>query len=70
MIVALKDGTKISGSYDSASFASSAPAEEQLYLEEAWVLNDDGGFDRRRESTAGSIILSNEIVTVELFSKS
>ena len=70
VIVTLKDGTKIAGSYDSESFSSSAPAEEQLYLEEAWVLNDDGGFERPRKSTAGIIILSNEIVTVELFSKS
>ena len=66
-IVTLKDGKKIAGRYDSASFASSAPAAEQLYLEENWVLNDDGGFDRPRTETAGILILSSEIVTVEFF---
>lgn len=67
VIVTLKDGKKISGRYDSASFASSAPAAEQLYLEENWVLNDDGGFDRPRTETAGILILSSDIVTVEFF---
>lgn len=69
VIVTLKDGTKIAGCYDSNSFSSSAPAEEQLFLEEAWVVNDDGGFERPRESTKGIIILSSEMVSVELFSK-
>ena len=57
----------IAGRYDSVSFASSAPATEQLYLEENWVLNDDGGFERPRTATAGILILSSEIVTVEFF---
>ncbi len=69
IIVTLKDGTKIAGSYDCNSFASSAPAEEQLFLEEAWVLNDDGGFERPRNSTKGIIILSGEMASIELFSK-
>ncbi len=67
VIVALKDGKQLGGRYDSASFASSAPAPEQIYLEEAWVLNSDGGFDRPRSETAGILILSSEILTVEFF---
>lgn len=69
VIVNLKNGTKIAGKYDSNSFVSSAPAEEQLYLEEHWVLNEDGGFERPRETTEGVIILSDEILYVELFKK-
>lgn len=67
VIITLKDNKKIAGLYGSGSFASSAPEPEQLYLEENWVLNDDGGFDRPRTGTAGIIILSSEIVTVEFF---
>lgn len=67
VIVTLKDGKQFAGKYDAASFASSAPAPEQLYLEEAWVLNTDGGFERQRNETAGIIILSSEIITVEFF---
>ena len=49
------------------SFASSSPAPEQLYLEEAWVINNDGGFERPRKDSAGIIIMGTEIVDVELF---
>jgi len=67
MIVTFKDGNKIAGRYDSKSFASAAPAAEQLYIEEAWVLNDDGGFERPRSDTAGILALGSEIATVEIF---
>jgi hypothetical protein len=67
VIVTLKDGSKIAGKYAGKSFSSSNPAKEQLYLEEAWELNDDGGFERSRNNTAGVIILADEVSTVELF---
>ena len=69
VIVTLKDGKKIAGSYDSKSFSSSAPAIDQIYLEETWVLNADGGFERPREETSGILIVSNEMVSVEFFNK-
>lgn len=67
VIATLADGRKVAGKYDQRSFASSAPAPEQIYLEEAWVLSDGGGFERPRVGTAGIIILAKEIVTLELF---
>lgn len=67
IIVTLKDGKQFAGRFDSKSFASSAPAVEQLYLEETWNLNIDGGFERPRNETAGILILSAEILTVEFF---
>ncbi len=63
----LKDGSRIGGLYDSRSFASSAPAPEQLYLQETWELNADGGFERPRVDSAGILILASNIVTVEFF---
>lgn len=66
-IITLKDGRRIGGRYDSKSFVSSAPHAEQVFLEEAWVLNADGGFERPRDGTAGIIVLGSEIVTVEFF---
>ncbi len=67
VIVTLKDGEKIAGLYGDESFSSTAPAPEQLYLQEAWHLNKDGGFDRARNATAGVIILESAVRTVELF---
>ena len=64
--VTLKDGTVIAGRYGDKSFASSAPAPEQIYLEQTWVLNNNGGFERAKNDTAGVLILSSEISYVEL----
>ncbi len=67
IIVTLTDGKQIAGRYDTSSFASSSPAPEQLYLEEAWTINDDGGFERKRTKTAGIMILAPDIATIEFF---
>tara|TARA_R110001599_G_C12043752_1_gene641422 strand:+ start:73 stop:657 length:585 start_codon:yes stop_codon:yes gene_type:complete len=64
--VTLKDGTIIAGLYADKSFASSAPAQEQIYLEETWIVNEKGGFERAKNNTAGVIILSSEISYIEL----
>ncbi len=67
VVVTLKDQKKIAGRYDSASFTSSYPLPEQIYLQEAWELNADGGFERVRNESAGIIVLASEIESVELF---
>lgn len=67
IIVSLKDGQKVAGKFGPNSFASSAPSEEQLYLEEEWILNEEGGFERQAEQSAGVIILSSEIRSVEFY---
>ncbi len=64
--VTLKDGTKLAGPYTEKSFASSAPAEEQIYLEESWVINSEGGLERPKEMSEGVIIMPSEISYVEL----
>lgn len=65
--IKLKDGTIIGGAYSEGSFASSSPEPMQLYLNEHWVMNADEGFERPINSTAGILILSSDIVTVEFF---
>lgn len=67
IIATLKDGRQVAGRFGSESFATAAPSSEQLYLEEAWVLNDVGGFERPRIDTAGILVLGSEVATVELF---
>ena len=67
LIVHLKDGRKIGGKFDYKSFASSNPAEEQIYLEELWKLDNDGKFLEPVERTKGIIILSAEILSIEFF---
>lgn len=67
IIVTLKGGRRIGGLYSSKSFTSSSPSIEQIYLEEAWVINSKSGFDRKRVNSKGIMVLSPEIVTVEFF---
>lgn len=63
--VTLQDKTVIGGLYGGNSFTSSAPAEEQIYLEETWVLNDKGGFVRRKNDTGGVLIIGKDISFIE-----
>lgn len=67
VVATLNDGRRIGGYYGPESFASNNPEPEQIYLQESWVLNDAGGFERVRVNTAGIIILGKEIATLELF---
>lgn len=66
VIITFKDGKQIAGRYDDRSFSSASPASEQLYLQETWVQNADGGFERPRTNTAGILVLGSEIRAVEL----
>lgn len=67
VVVRLKDGSKIGGRYDSDSFSSSAPAQEQIFLQESWHVNEDGGLEAIKSSTAGVLILAADIVSIEFF---
>lgn len=67
VIVTMKDGKKLGGKYGYNSFSSSGTTREQIYFEETWVLNADDGFDRPRETTAGTLIVSSDIVSIEFF---
>jgi hypothetical protein len=67
IIVHLKDGRRIGGRFGRRSVASSAPAEEQLYLEEVWELDVHGAFLRAVDRSAGILISAPDIQAVELF---
>ena len=67
ILVHLKNGEKIGGRFGLGSFASSNPADEQIYLEEIWVLDDDDRFVVPVEDSRGIIIMNNEIRAVEFF---
>jgi len=67
VIVHLRDGRRIGGKYDKKSFASSYPAEEQIYLEEIWELDDKGAFKKPVNRSNGIIILGKDISLVEFF---
>ena len=66
VIINLKDGRKIGGVYGPNSFASSFPAEEQIFLEQAWKLNEKGAFLEADPRTRGIIVFGRDMVSIEL----
>lgn len=66
VIVQMKTGRKVAGLYGGDSFASSAPNPRELFLQEAWLLNDDGGFERVVNESAG-VIVCGEVESIEVF---
>lgn len=67
IIVHLRNGVRIGGRFDTKSFASSNPADEQIYLEEVWNLDDEGRFIGKVERSRGIIVMQEEIRAVEFF---
>ncbi len=65
IIITLKDGRKIGGKYDNKSFSSSYPAEEQIYLEEVWQLNEDGKFLNAIDGSKGILMSGSDILAIE-----
>jgi hypothetical protein len=68
VIVTFKSGEKIAGIYGPHSFSSSHPRKEQIYLQKVWTLAKDGTFAAEDPKSKGVIILSDEVLTIELFS--
>lgn len=61
IVIHLKNGQKVGGKYAGKSFAASAPAEEQIFLEESWVVSEQGVLDRPMKQSAGILVMASEI---------
>lgn len=66
LIITLKDGAILGGRYTKGSFTTSYPEEPQIYISEQWLVDGDG-FISKVNTTAGIMILSKDIKTVEFF---
>lgn len=62
----LKDGERVAGLFSTRSFASPYPQPEDLFLEEAWRLSEDGSFVEPISGTAGLLVPREGIELVEL----
>jgi hypothetical protein len=68
VIVHLKDQRRIGGLYGGRSFASHSPAAPEIYLEQVWYVDENGGFTGKVvESTAGILIMGKDILALEFF---
>jgi len=67
VIITLQDGRRIGGAFKPPAFASSFPADEQIYLSEAWVIDEEGGFGRRVAGSLGLLMDADDILLMEFF---
>ena len=67
IVVKMNNGKQLGGSYGANSFASSYPNEEQIYIDEEWIINDDGGFERAVEQSAGIIIFLKDAESIMFY---
>ncbi len=67
VIVNLKNGRKIAGKYGLNSYSSVFPHSNEIYLEEEWELNKNGGFKKIVKQSSGILITENEISTIEFY---
>lgn len=65
VIVKLRSGELIGGYYGSQSRASVYPCAESLYIEQVWIMDEKKVFLKKRSRSAGMLILTNTIETVE-----
>lgn len=68
VIVHLKDQRRIGGLYGKKSIASHSPAPPEIYLEEVWYVDENGGLTGAMvNSTAGILIMGSDILALEFF---
>jgi Family of unknown function (DUF6338) len=67
VVAKLKSGGVVAGLYGSKSWASSAPAEQDIYLEKLCSLSPDGKMEKVRDGSLGGIIRMDEVEVLELF---
>lgn len=69
VIVTLRDtaGSRVLGKYGMHSAASSDSSRHDLYLQQVWVADADGWFDKPSEASKGIWIAGDEIRSVEFY---
>jgi hypothetical protein len=69
VLARLADGTRYAGIMGKGSFASSATAERDLYIEEVWVIKKDGPWTPM-EPKRSVLLCGKDIKWVEIFNRS
>lgn len=63
--VRFADGTWLGGWYGSRSFASSHPEPHELFVEEGWVVDEDGAFTGRVHAPGGMVVRCGDAIAVD-----
>jgi Family of unknown function (DUF6338) len=65
LLVHLKNGKKIGGYYGGESYVSSYPDEPDLYLEQAWRVDEHGRLEGKVEGTLGFYVKQEDCELIE-----
>lgn len=65
--IILSDNTVICGVYGSKSFTSSFPHEEDIFLEQLWIKDEDDWFDKINPVSQGVLISRKDIKRIEFY---
>ena len=68
IMVTMSDSATVTGIFGPESFASSDPAERDIYIEELWDIPEDGGAWTPRVNRQGILIPAKEIRHVQFWS--
>jgi len=63
--IKLRDGERVGGVFGEDSFATAYPEPQDVFLEEAWRLRQEGSFLEPLEGTAGLLVPGTSIELVE-----
>ena len=66
VIIVLNDGTRLGGIYDTDSYASSFPMEEEIYLQQVWEI-DGHRFIKPIHRSKGVIISGKDICYINFY---
>lgn len=67
VVVTLKSGQRVGGKFISESFSSSGTGKRDLYIQEAYHINKDEGFERKKIMSKGVLIANEEISTIDFY---
>lgn len=67
VVACLNDGTKVGGFFAGQSYASSYPSEEQIYIQQQWMLGEDDEFLKPVDQSEGVLLNGRDIKTLEFY---
>lgn len=67
VVAHMNDGETIGGFFAGKSYASSYPSEEQLYVQQVWLLGEDDEFLKPVDQSEGVLLNARDIKTIEFY---
>lgn len=63
----MNDGNTVGGFYAGDSYASSYPSEEQIYIQQQWLLGENDEFIKPVDQSAGVLLNARDVKTFEFY---